>query len=315
MDKTLCEQFDTLRSSFPDDLDKSTNLNFKNLGNFMNYCFNGESKETECKTYLDNINAGCLWLLDQLFVKKKKKNINTFQYIIIWLSYKLNQKKYDGIKDLNDFYNKYIENNTHYTSCNNDSEDCSKQLQDNTGYPNYKEIINGRKRLLSTNIEKMSKIYDAFKPLCKMYTGLNANEKTNKNYLDCASKFVEKYNELNVSDIDNDSPYHQVLSTLLNDYNNFKSYCDTNGVDCNDIPSLVPTEREGNDMQSSEEICYVTPPSLSIVKKLILALLIFSTISIFLGIFFKCSLFVLRKRAQKEYLREKLKNIKKRMNH
>ncbi|WBY60519.1 PIR protein [Plasmodium yoelii yoelii] len=314
MDKTLCKQFDTLRKYLPDDSSNSTS-DINKLGNAKYYCSNGESEEKECKTDFDKIKAGCLWLFEQLFVKNKK-NISTVEYIIIWLSYKLNQKKYDGIKDLNDFYTNCIENNRHYTSCNNDSGDCSKQLEDNTGYPNYKKIIDGRKNLLSTNIKNMSKIYDAFKLLCNVYTEINADNTISNKSLENASEFVKKYNELNnVSDIDGDGPYYQVLSTLSNDYINLKQYCDNNSIDCNNIPPLIPTETAESGMQSSEESCYVTLSTLSIVKKLILALLIFSTISIFLGIFFKCSLFVLRKRAQKEYLREKLKNIKKRMNH
>ncbi|ETB60542.1 hypothetical protein YYC_02375 [Plasmodium yoelii 17X] len=306
MDKTLCEQFDTLRKYLPDELETSSEHDFHQNGNIKYYCPNGESGKTECKNYFDKIKAGCLWLFEQLFVKNKK-NISTVEYIIIWLSYKLNQKTYDEAKDLNDFYKKYIENNTHYTSCNNDSGDCSNSLRNNTGYANYKEIIDKKKKLLDTNIAKMSKIYDAFKPLCKVYTELNTNNQC-MTCLDNATKFINKYNELNDdSSISGDSSCKQVLSTLLSDYNNLKDSCDSNTVDCKNIQSLISTKTKGNDMQSSKEICVVTSPSLSIVNKLILALSIFSVITIFLGIFFKCSLFVLRKRAQKQYLREKLK--------
>ncbi|EAA19175.1 uncharacterized protein PY17X_0948201 [Plasmodium yoelii] len=315
MDKTLCEQFDTLRNYLPDDLENYESVDFNQNQDIKDYCSNEESEDTECKTDLDKINAGCLWLFEQLFLKNKKSNINNVGYIIIWLSYKLNQKTYDGIKDLNDFYKTSIENNRHYTNCKQSGQDCSTSLQDNTGYTNYKEIIDGKKKLLSTNIGNMSKIYDAFKLLCNIYTELGGSNTENKTYLENASKFVKKYNELN-DDSDNteDDAYYQVLSTLSNDYINLKHYCDSNTVDCNKIPSLIPTETEENGMQSSEESCDGTS-SFSIVKKLILALSIFSAITIFLGIFFKCSLFVLRKRALKQYLREKIKNIKKRMNH
>ncbi|VTZ82020.1 PIR protein [Plasmodium yoelii] len=307
MDYKLCEQFDTLRNYLPDELEKHESVDLNKNENIKNYCYNGESEERTCKTDLDKIKAGCLWLFEQLFVKNNK-NISTVEYIIIWLSYKLNQKKYDGINNLNDFYTNCIENNTHYTSCKQDGVDCSNQLQNNTGYTNYKEIINKRKGLLNTNIEKMSKIYDAFKPLCNIYTELGGSNTENKKYLENASKFVENYKELN-DDSDNteDDTYYQVLHTLSNDYINLKDYCYSNSIDCNKIPSLIPIETEESDMLSSEESCDDTSSSLSIVKKLILSLLIFSAISIFLGIFFKCSLFVLRKRAQKQYLREKLK--------
>ncbi|CDR19186.1 YIR protein [Plasmodium yoelii] len=291
MDYDLCEQFDTLRKYLPDDSSNSTTNDINNLGNIKYYCSNVASEKAECKTDIDKIKAGCLWLFEQLFLEKKKKNINTVEYIIIWLSYKLNQNTYGGINNLNDFYNKHIENNTHYTSCKQGGVDCSSQLNGNTGYTNYKEIIGKRTGLLSTNIGNMSKIYDAFKLLCNIYTEINAKDTQNKKYLENASKFVEKYNELNDPNNTKDEGYYQVLSTLLNDYNNLTIFCDSNGVDCNDIPSLTSSETEESGMQSSEKICNDTP-SFSI-----------------------CSLFVLRKRAQKEYLREKLKNIKKRMNH
>ncbi|EAA20128.1 putative yir1 protein [Plasmodium yoelii yoelii] len=286
MDKTLCKQFDTLRNYLPDDLKNHGSIDFNQNENIKYYCPNGDTGNTkECKNELDKIKAGCLWLFEQLFVKNKK-NISTVEYIIIWLSYKLNQKKYDGINNLNDFYEAHIKNNTHYTSCNNGSGNCSDLLNINTGYPNYKKIIDGRKRLLSTNFGDMSKFYDAFKPLCKMYTELNENNTISEKSIENAKKFVEKYNELNPSDIGEDSPYYQVLSTLSSDYNNLKDSCDSNTVDCKNIPSLTSTEAEEIGMKSSEDICDATS-SFSIVKKLILALLIFSAITIFLGIFFK----------------------------
>ncbi|ETB57390.1 hypothetical protein YYC_04290 [Plasmodium yoelii 17X] len=287
MDKILCEQFDTLRNYLPDELEKHESVNFNQNENIKYYCPNGESGKTECKTDIDKIKAGCLWLFEQLFVKNKKSNISIVEYIIIWLSYKLNQKKYDEAKDLNDFYTNCIENNTHYTNCNNDSGNCSTQLNENTGYTNYKDIIDKRNNMLSTNIKNMSKIYDAFKLLCNVYTELNEDNTISNKSLENASEFVKKYNELNnVSDIDEGSPYYQVLYRLSYDYINLKEYCDSNDNGCSKIPSLISTETEENGMQSSEESCDGTS-SFSIVKKLILALSIFSAITIFLGIFFK----------------------------
>ncbi|CDS44826.1 YIR protein [Plasmodium yoelii] len=306
MDYDLCKPFSELRKYYPDELGTSSEHDFHQNGNIKDYCPNGVTGN-KCETEPDKIKAGCLWLFEQLFVEKKKKNISIVEYIIIWLSYKLNQNTYDGINSLNDFYTECIENNIHYTNCKQGGQDCSGSLFHNTGYKNYKEIINGRKGLLSTNINNMSKIYDAFKPLCNVYTELKANNTISEESLENAKKFVEKYNELNVSDMNKDGHYHQVLSTLLNDYNNLKEYCDSNNINCSSITFLTSTETEESGVQSSEEICYVTLSNLSIVKKLILALLIFSAISIFLGIFFKCSLFALRKRAQKQYLRENVK--------
>ncbi|ETB56705.1 hypothetical protein YYC_05368 [Plasmodium yoelii 17X] len=285
MDYTLCKQFDTLRTYLPDDLKKHDSVNFNKNKNIKYYCSNEESEEKDCETDLDQIKAGCLWLFEQLFLENKK-NISTVEYIIIWLSYKLNQKTYDEINTLNDFYTNCIANNRHYINCKQSGQNCSNQLNGNTGYNNYKEIIDKKKKLLSTNIKNMSKIYDAFKLLCNMYTEFDVSNTISEKSLGDAKNFVEKYKELN-DDSGNtkDEAYCQVLSTLSNDYNTFKSSCG-DSVDCNNIPSLTPTETEEIGMQSSGNICNDTP-SLSIVKKLILALLIFSAISIFLGIFFK----------------------------
>ncbi|ETB58003.1 hypothetical protein YYC_04779, partial [Plasmodium yoelii 17X] len=290
MDNTMCRRFDTLRSYLPDELGKAA-LDLKTLKSFNNYCPIAGS-ENKCETELDKINGGCLWLFDQLFVKNKKNDINIAEYIIIWLSYKLNQKTYEGINNLNDFYVKYIQNNTYYNKCDNGGQDCSDTLTEITGYTNYKEIIDKKKELLSINFGLMSKFYDAFKPLCNMYTELDANDTSNKNYLDCAKEFVGKYNELNeVSDITEDSPYYQVLSTLSNDYNNFKGFCNRISVDCNDIPSLSPIKIKENGVQGSVhndvQNFGVTSSSSSITNKLIPVVSIFVAISFFLGISYK----------------------------
>ncbi|ETB59026.1 hypothetical protein YYC_03318 [Plasmodium yoelii 17X] len=287
MDNTMCRRFDTLRNYLPDELDK-TALELESLSSLNNYCSNGESGETKCKTDLDKINAGFLWLFDQLFVKNKKDDINIAEYIIIWLSYKLNQKTYEGINNLNDFYNKYIKNNTHYINCNNDGGDPSKSLKGITGYNNYKEIIDKKKELFNINSEYMSKFYDAFKTLCNMYTELDANKPNNKNYLDCAKKFVEKYKKFNDdSSIIGDSSYKQILSTLSNDYNNFKEFCKSSSIDCSDIPQLPDIKKAQTPVQDSEQIFEATSSSSSITNKLIPVLSIIVAIPIFLGIFYK----------------------------
>ncbi|CDS44249.1 YIR protein, partial [Plasmodium yoelii] len=291
MDYTMCMRFDKLRKYLPDELNKSTNLDFKSLGNFVNYCSNGESKGTECKTELDKINAACLWLFEQLILKNKN-DINMAEYIIIWLSYMLNLNNDQKINNLNDFYTNYIKKNTYYTNCDNDGKNCSDTLQKKTGYTNYKEIIDKKKELMSINLGDMSKFYDAFKSLCNMYTELVANNKQCMPCLENANEFVKIYDELNKNpNITKDGPYYQVLSTLLNDYNNFKKYCSMNNVDCNDIPSLSPINTKENGVQSSAhndvQNYGVTSSSSSITSKLIPVLSIIIAIPIFLGIFYK----------------------------
>ncbi|CDS44295.1 PIR protein [Plasmodium yoelii] len=306
MNYTMCKRFDTLRSFLPDDLNKSTNLNFKSLGNFMKYCSNGKSEENECKTDLDKIKGGCLWLFEQLFVKNKN-SINMAEYIIIWLSYMLNQKTHEGINNLNDFYTKHIENNTYYNQCDNDGQDCSDKLKNNTEYTNYKEIIDKKINFMAIGINDMSKFYGAFKSLCKMYTEIGGEDTQNKKYLENSKNFVKKYDELNVSDITKDSAYYQALSTLSSDYNNYKNYCKDNKFNCDDIQPLSPINIKENSVQDSGHISEVTSSSSSITSKLIPILSIIVAIPIFLGIFYKYSLFGFRKRPQKQHLREKIK--------
>ncbi|CDS44018.1 YIR protein, partial [Plasmodium yoelii] len=273
MDYTLCKRFDTLRTFLPDDLSKGTTSDINTLGNIKNYCSNRESGKTECMTDLDKINGGCIWLFEQLFVKNKK-NINILEYIIIWLSYKLNQKKYDGINNLNDFYTKHIKNNPYYINCDNNGASCSSLLKGITGYTNYKGIIDTKKELLNVNFEYVPKLYDAFKSLCIMYTEISASDRKDKKYLKNANEFVKKYENLN-NDHNNtkDSVYCQVLSTLSNDYNNFKKYCIRINANCSDIPLLsdIKTTQisEPSSETSYELSSKVTPSSSSVTNKLI----------------------------------------------
>ncbi|CDR19173.1 YIR protein [Plasmodium yoelii] len=241
------------------------------------------------------------------------------EYIIIWLSYMLNLKKESEITKLNDFYSKYIENNTHYTNCDNDVKDCSDTLKKITGYTNYKEIIDNKINVITIDINDMSKFYDAFKSLCNMYTELVAGELKCEKCLENAKEFVKTYDELNKnSNITKDSPYYQVLSTLSNDYHNFKNYCSMNNVDCSNMPHLSPINIKENGVQNSgkifeqngqgfEQISEVPSSSSSITSKLIPVLSIIGVIGFLLGISYKYSLFGFRKRTQKQHLREKLK--------
>ncbi|CDS44551.1 PIR protein [Plasmodium yoelii] len=321
MDYQLCGRFDKLRNYLPDDLSKPKNDDIHSLGSIKDYCSNVESEGTGCKTDLDKINGGCLWLLEQNIIN----NIDSLSkdqfkiiiiYIMIWLSYMVNLKKDDEITNLNDFYTKYIETNTHYNNCkkrkNNYYDDCSSSLKDKMGYNNFKDFIEKNEYLKNIGIN-MSNFYAAFKSLCNMYTELDANETKCKKCLENAKEFVKKYDELNKNpNITKDSPYYQVLSTLSNDYDNFKNYCTENKVDCSDIPSISPINTKENSVQRSAhnhvQNSGVTSSNSSVTNKLVPVLsIIIIAIPIFFGIFYKYSLFGFRKRFQKQKLREKLK--------
>ncbi|ETB59306.1 hypothetical protein YYC_02825 [Plasmodium yoelii 17X] len=309
--------FDTLRNYLPDESGKTAQFELNTLSSFNNYCSSGGSGKTECNTETDKINIGCLWLFEQNIVKRisglTKDHSEVFIiYVMIWLGHMLNLKKDDKIKNLNDFYEEHIKNNTHYTYCKKNNGDCSDTLKGITGYNNFKGLIEANKCLMNIDINDMSNFYDAFKPLCNMYTELNANNTTDKRYLENAKKFVKKFENLN-NDSNNikDSPYYQVLSTLSNDYNNFKIFCNSSSVDCSDIPVLPDIKTKENGVQiskpssgqSSEDTSSISP----ITNRLIPVLSIIVAIPIFLGIFYKYSLFGFRKRSQKQHLREKIK--------
>ncbi|ETB60844.1 hypothetical protein YYC_02127 [Plasmodium yoelii 17X] len=319
MDNRICSRFNTLRTFLPDDLNNSTSKDIHNLGSAKNYCPIVGS-ENKCETESDKINVGFLWLFEQNIINRisdfngsnDEKHKAFIIYIMLWLNYILSLKKDNKIKNLNDFYEVHIKDNTHYTKCTKNDKNCSDSLKDKTGYNNFKEFIEANKCLMNNGIDNVSNLYAGFKSLCNMYAEIDANDRTSKNYLVKANEFVKKYDELNKHpNITKYSPYYQVLSTLSNDYNNFKIYCKSNKNDCDDIPSISPIKIKENSVQSSEDDhaqnSGVTSSSSLIANKLIPVLSIFAAIPIFVGIAYKYSLFGCRKRSKKQYLREKIK--------
>ncbi|CDU19659.1 uncharacterized protein PY17X_1303600 [Plasmodium yoelii] len=322
MDYKLCGRFDTLKKYLPDELNKSLSYDFHGLGSIRNYCPNGDSKEKECKNEVDKINAACLWLFEQNIVNRisdfngsnDEKHKVFIIYIMIWLSYMLKLKNVNDFKSLKDFYEDHIKNNSHYTNCkkrnNNNYDDCSSSLNAKTGYNNFMEFIKGNECFMSINITEMSKFYDAFKLLCEMYIGGNIDKSSCIKHLDDGKEFVKKYEKLNEdSSINENSSCSQILTTLSNDYNNFKTKCNEAG--CNDYPLLQEKKRaqdsgEVSEVSEASEASEATLSSSSIANKLIPVLLIFVAIPICLGIAYKYSLFGFRKQSKK-HLREKLK--------
>ncbi|SBW38179.1 BIR protein [Plasmodium berghei] len=290
MDNDICSNFDILRDYIPDELGGTPKSELKNISNYKNYCPNDN-----CDTELEKITIGFLWLLEQCFstfINKNHNENNTnayFIYIILWLSYQLNQRTYYKSTPINDFYNEHVKNSDKYKSI----------LTDSYRIGNLKEFMDEQYYLLDINIEDLSKFYGAFKVLCEMYTGFEANMSNCTQCSDKANQFVEKCKDLiKNSDITSNSSYNELLSTLSTDYDNFKIYCNNKGVNCENFPTLPTYSRR------------------SVIKKIIISIaFIFVAVAIFFGIAYKYSLFGFRKRALKQYLREKIKNIKKRMNY
>ncbi|SCL83113.1 BIR protein [Plasmodium berghei] len=314
----LCRRFIAVKNSFSNNLDENGDYQF-----IMNQqILNGYCTGNNCSSNLEKINAGCLYLLDAFFKDSSvfnsvaKNNTNIVEYIMIWLSYMLSLKSQVGDKsNLQYFYDMYIQGSDKYKNSITYIE----------GYNNYKDLID-KTNMMNMDMRIISKFYDAFNKLCMMYIEFDEQSTNCKNCLKYADEFVKKYNELNNdSDIIKDSPYYKLLSRLSNDYDNFKKKY-------NDFPSLPTIETTNNSVQSYGQVFEQTgqssehavqknvqssedtSSSSSITNKLLLVLSIFGAISFFLGISYKYSLFGFRKRAQKQYLREKIKNIK-RMNH
>ncbi|CDU17369.1 PIR protein [Plasmodium yoelii] len=324
MNKEVCKRFKNIWDTFPDELGDSGNYQFKDNNFSNNYCNNNNLSSDFCynnfQSDFNRINAGCLYLLDELIndcgvVSPPEKNIiNIVDYILIWLSYTLNLKKSEK-DNITCFYKEYI-------------YDCDKyktKINEFTDYDDYIGLIDTKMGVLNMDSNTASKFYKAFKSLCEIYTEFDENTSNCTNYSETAKEFVKQYEELYKDDnITKDSSYSKVLCTLSNDYDNFKKKCNDNSslptIETEKISEICSEQTSKKTHVAgyeewSGEISEDTSSSSSIASKLIPVLLIFAAIPIFLGISYKYSLFGFRKRSQKQYLREKIKNIKKKMNH
>ncbi|ETB58550.1 hypothetical protein YYC_03866 [Plasmodium yoelii 17X] len=279
MDKDVCRSFNNVWTNFPDKL-IDEKYQFTNDEHFKKYCNNGK-----CTSYIDKINAGFLYMLDEFFKNSSvfesvaKKNINIVEYIMIWLSYMFNLKKDNSISTLDMFYSNYIDNTTYKNS-----------IDDVGAYNSYDDLINKKKYFMELKIKDISKFYDAFKLLCEMYTGFDTD---NSNCTICsekASQFVEKYEKLyNDYNSNEESSYKEILCTLSTDYDNLKKKC--NDVNCSNYSSFPTIGKEKIPEKCSKQISghisKVTSSSSSIASKLIPVLSIIVAVAIFLGISYK----------------------------
>ncbi|SCL84554.1 CIR protein, partial [Plasmodium chabaudi adami] len=223
------------------------------------------------------------------------------EYVILWLSYKLNRHSNCSATNLNDFYNNHIEKNNDY----------NKNIKDDDT-TTYKDIIDKIKNLMNT--KEISKFNSPFSILFYLYNAFHGERVNCKTNLSLANQFVQNVETLN-NDSNNikDSPFSQILSTLSDDYNNL---INKYGNKCSNFPSISQLTPKNKPVESSakggEEISLqapeATPSSSSILNTVIPVLSTFSVISLFLGVSYKYSLFGFGKRSQKRYLR---KNIKK----
>ncbi|SCL95390.1 Plasmodium variant antigen protein Cir/Yir/Bir, putative [Plasmodium chabaudi adami] len=257
------------------------------------YCTGKVNEQTGvCFSYSDMISAAVLFLLKWLETNYNYgdylKNAEIAEYAILWLSYKLNKYPQNKITTLNDFYTKHIEKNEYY----------NVEITKSSDKKTYKDIIDSKHDLMNISIKDISIFYEALKSLCDMYTEIDKSKPNCPICLEKANEFVANFEKFNGnSDITGNSSYRQILYTLSTDYNNLKSDFAEKCTDCKDIPILSEIK---------------TPPILLIPTKLLPVLLIFA-ISIFLGIAYKYSLFGFDKLFQRQYIRNKLKKVKKKM--
>ncbi|CAD2097713.1 PIR protein CIR protein [Plasmodium vinckei brucechwatti] len=209
-----------------------------------------------CYDYHEMATSGVINLVEMLKDKFDSKYDKLAEYAILFLSYKLNQHSEHKYKspNLNDFYTNHIGKNTFY----------DKKIKDNG--PTYKEIIDKKKDLMNINIKEISKFNTLFNILFVLYNGIKNNKVDCTKYPSYPGNFANKFEELNNdSNINGNSSYSKLLSTLSDDYNNLKNIYDSNHS-CN-FPPLPKVK---------------TPPS-----KLIPVLSTFSVIPLFFGIAYK----------------------------
>ncbi|CDS44582.1 YIR protein, partial [Plasmodium yoelii] len=301
MNKEVCIRFKNVSKWLSHEVIKGIDTNFDEHfdENLKKYCNKGSCEEGSgdegscdegsCDGPFDKISAGCLYLFDEFFGGYEsfndvaKRKINIVDYILIWLGYMLNLIIDKDNGSIETFYNTYINN---YDKDNK----YNKRITGVTGYETYNELVDIKEDLMSIDIKDMSKFYDAFILLCDICTGVNEENKNCDTFSEQAEEFVEKYDELNEEYYNGiNSPYNQLLSTLSDDYYNLQSTC-------YDFP-LLPTYSRKFVIKST----------------LIPIAFIFVAVSIFLGIAYKYSLLGFRKRSQKQCLRERIKNIKKKL--
>ncbi|SCL85267.1 CIR protein [Plasmodium chabaudi adami] len=302
----VCEAIVKVDTDFTVDPDDST-LNSEDFPGLINYCpFSNNGSDHKCSSYEELVSSAFITMLVSFISSNGDENLDRdkfAEYAILWLCYQLNQKTKNRIDNLNNYYNTYIKGIEKY----------SDKLEDAETYNSCKDIINKKQYLMNMDINKMSKLYEALKILCDMYTECNGKE---ERYTSCskdAEEFVQKFEELNndPSITGNDS-YREILSSLSTNYNNFKNDCAKKCSKCSDIPTLTDIKVPKSSVQDQVESSGVTSPSSSIASTLIPGLSTFA-IPVFLGVAYKYSLFGFDKLFQRQHIRNKLKKIKNKM--
>ncbi|SCL86206.1 CIR protein [Plasmodium chabaudi adami] len=266
----------------------------------VQYCnYENISGTYDCNDYFKLAICSVIYLLKNY--KDKLEDDKLAEYVILWLSYKLNTVEVKCATNLNDFYTNHIEKNECYNKNINGDDSLS-----------YKAIINKIKDLMNT--KEISKFNDSFNILFYLYKVFHDKSSNCTTNLKSAKNFADQFKKLN-EDSKNikDSPFSQILSTLSNDYKNLKKKC-------TDFPSIQELTPKNKPVESSakggEQISLPTAeaiPSSSSTLNTVIPVLSTFAIPVFLGVAYKYSLFGFDKLFQRQYLRNKLKKIKNKM--
>ncbi|VTZ69960.1 CIR protein [Plasmodium chabaudi chabaudi] len=305
--KDLYSAIKTISNYFEGGNNGQLTVNKKYADLIDKYCDYGDKSEKgNCNNeHFKIISSGVINLLDNL-KKYKLEDDKLADYAILWLSYILNLYLKDKLTNLSEFYTNYIEKNKCYNEkINGDGS-------------TYKEIIDKKKDLMDMNISEIFKLEAPFNILYYLYHQIYDQTSFCSEYSKYATKFSDQFKELN-NDSNNieDSSFSQILSTLLNDHNNLiNKYC-KESCSFSSISQLPPKKKpvEGSAKggeQTSLPILEATPSSSSTLNTVIPILSTFA-IPVFLGVAYKYSLFGFDKLFQRQYIRNKLKKIKNKM--
>ncbi|SCL90630.1 Plasmodium variant antigen protein Cir/Yir/Bir, putative, partial [Plasmodium chabaudi adami] len=234
----------------------------------LQYCnYKNTSGTYNCNDYFQLAICSVIHLLKKY--KYKLEDDKLAEYVILWLSYKLNRHSKCSTTNLNDFYTNHIEKNEYY----------NKNIKDNDSIT-YKAIIDKIKDLMNT--KEISKFNSPFSILFYLYNAFHDKSVNCQQNLNLANKFVQNVEDLNKDSIDKEnSSYNKLLSALSNDYNNLKNIYDNNYKNkCPNPPSFPELTPQKNSVGNSEQPTVLspeaTPSSSSILNTVIPVLSTFS---------------------------------------
>ncbi|SCM03540.1 CIR protein [Plasmodium chabaudi chabaudi] len=234
----VCEMFNSLYSQLPDDGNEENRANGGSLL-YETYCPKTEENYQKCNSEFEKINAGFVYLVEQLFGNVNSDGEHEDQkdhyvyYGFLWISYKLQQsnRKSSNPIGLYDFFNKHIVKGDWYEV--------------------VEEYVQPKIYLLNNNvnIDLMSDIYYILKSICNKFSNLSENfdyledfRKYYESVKKCGENILKK--KSNDGDTDNvDQIYVDLYDMLKNVYNEYRNYYYEKNPQ-NDVPPELPNIEE-----------------------------------------------------------------------